>query len=272
MFGFGRSKCRQCGEMLESMGQSGDRRDDLLKSSAISQNTAVSGLCTRCRALASASGQHSAMDSSAPASVPRTLAHTTGQNAEVPVEEKPTGYKPSGSFKTESKKQIDSGSPMSFADVVDDRSFLVWIITTKAGRNVAVVLFLLLVGIIRTCSFDAEQDVSDQPVTTEAMPSSYRPPEVATASPVGNPGEWVTTNDYPSRALSEERQGTSGFNLVVNAKGRPEICTIISSSNHADLDKATCDTLMKRARFDSDAGSHELRNYRNNVRWQIPTE
>jgi TonB family protein len=277
MFGFGRQKCRQCGEALESMGQSGDRRDDLLKSSAILQNKAVGGLCARCRAVASASGQHrGAAAASPPVSVPRTIAQSADQNAEAPVGNTPTAYEPGGSFKTETEQQADSSNPIStpisYADTTDGRSLLIWLLTTKTGRNVALVSILLFIGLMRNCSFDDQPEITDQPVTTETSTSSYRPPEAATAIPAGNPGDWVTSGDYPARALAEGREGKAGFNLVVNSKGRPEICTIISSSTHADLDKATCDALMKRARFDSDAGSNALRNYRSNVRWKIPGE
>ena len=40
------------------------------------------------------------------------------------------------------------------------------------------------------------------------------------ASPKGNPGNWATTNDYPTRALREEREGTTGFRVSVGADGQ----------------------------------------------------
>jgi periplasmic protein TonB len=46
------------------------------------------------------------------------------------------------------------------------------------------------------------------PTPTEAPGPRVQP---RAAAPRGNPGSWATTNDYPSRALREERAGTTGF-------------------------------------------------------------
>jgi hypothetical protein len=48
---------------------------------------------------------------------------------------------------------------------------------------------------------------------------------------------------------------------------------VISSSKNADLDKATCDLMLKRARFipaTDAAGKHVAGTFRSSVRWQIP--
>lgn len=93
------------------------------------------------------------------------------------------------------------------------------------------------------------------------------------AIPRGNPGSWATTNDYPSRALREERAGTTGFRVSVGADGRATDCQITSSSGHADLDEATCKNVMRRARFtpakDGD-GQPTTGTYSNRIRWVIP--
>jgi len=95
------------------------------------------------------------------------------------------------------------------------------------------------------------------------------------AVPKGNPGSWATTNDYPSRALREEREGTSGFRVTVGPDGRVTDCQITSSSGHADLDAATCDNVRRRARFnpamDGD-GNPTTGSYSNRVRWVIPKD
>lgn len=95
------------------------------------------------------------------------------------------------------------------------------------------------------------------------------------AVPKGNPGSWATTNDYPSRALREERAGTTGFKVSVGADGRVTDCQITSSSGHADLDEATCANVRRRARFTpatDGEGQPTSGTYSNRVRWVIPTD
>lgn len=106
-----------------------------------------------------------------------------------------------------------------------------------------------------------------------APPPAAPPPAPATpAQPRGNPGSWATTNDYPSRALREERSGTTGFRVTVGADGRVIDCQITSSSGHADLDQATCQNVSRRARFKPamQNGEPVQGSYSNRVRWVIP--
>ena len=90
------------------------------------------------------------------------------------------------------------------------------------------------------------------PIVLAPPPPSAPPPprfQPKGAVPKGNPGSWATTNDYPSRALREEREGTSGFRVTVGPDGKVTDCSITSSSGHADLYAATCDNVRRRARF-----------------------
>jgi TonB family protein len=93
--------------------------------------------------------------------------------------------------------------------------------------------------------------------------------------PRGNPGNWATTNDYPSRALIERREGTVSFELTVSPDGKVAKCDIIQSSGHVDLDQATCSNILRRARFtpatDGSANPTEGK-YSNRVTWRIPGE
>ena len=95
------------------------------------------------------------------------------------------------------------------------------------------------------------------------------------AQPKGRPGDWVTTNDYPSRALREEREGTTGFRLSVGPDGRVTNCEITSSSGSPDLDAATCDNLRRRARFTpamDGEGQPTSGSYSSRTRWVIPKD
>ncbi len=95
------------------------------------------------------------------------------------------------------------------------------------------------------------------------------------AAPKGNPGNWATTNDYPSRALREEREGTTGFRVSIGTDGKVTDCQITRSSGSPDLDEATCANIRRRARFTpatDGEGNPTTGSYGSSVRWVIPKE
>lgn len=113
------------------------------------------------------------------------------------------------------------------------------------------------------------------PTPVAAPPPPPPPPKQAAkpASPRGNPGTWVTPDDYPSRALREEREGTTGFKLAIGANGKVVDCQITSSSGSPDLDAEACKNLMRRARFrpaEDTEGNAMASSYSSRVVWQIP--
>lgn len=91
--------------------------------------------------------------------------------------------------------------------------------------------------------------------------------------PKGNPASWVTSDDYPTDALIKEKSGTVAFKLVVTKWGSVADCQITSSSGSTDLDEATCEKVVVRAKFypatDKDAKSI-AGTYSNRVRWIVP--
>jgi|SRR6478736_5685446 len=93
------------------------------------------------------------------------------------------------------------------------------------------------------------------------------------ATPKGNPGSWATTDDYPSRALREEREGVTRFTVTVTPDGRVANCSVTGSSGSPDLDDAACRSITRRARFTpatDGEGNPTTGSYSNSVRWQIP--
>ena len=102
-----------------------------------------------------------------------------------------------------------------------------------------------------------------------APPAPPPPPPPKPATPRNNPGTWATPNDYPSRALREDREGTTGFRVTIDDNGRVASCSIVSSSGHADLDEATCKLVTRRARFRKPSDGYGS-VYSNRVRWVIP--
>ncbi len=115
------------------------------------------------------------------------------------------------------------------------------------------------------------------PIFVPPPPAAPPPPRFTPkgAVPKGNPGSWATTNDYPSRALREEREGTTGFRVTVGPDGKVTDCTVTSSSGHSDLDEAACANIRRRARFApamDGNGNPTTGSYSNRVRWVIPKD
>jgi protein TonB len=112
-------------------------------------------------------------------------------------------------------------------------------------------------------------------VPPPAAPAPPPPPRVQPKDPEprGNPANWATQNDYPRRALREERQGTTRFRVTVNTEGRVSDCQVTGSSGHPDLDEATCQNITRRARFrpaTDGNGDPTTGSYSNSIRWVIP--
>lgn len=105
---------------------------------------------------------------------------------------------------------------------------------------------------------------------SSATASSFDPVAV---KPRNDPGAWVTTNDYRSSWINRELTGTAGFKVEVGANGRAVSCLITRSSGHDVLDKATCDLISKRARFEparNSKGDKVAGSYSSSVLWQLP--
>lgn len=115
------------------------------------------------------------------------------------------------------------------------------------------------------------------PVALPAPPAAPPPPRFTpkAAVPKGQPGNWATSNDYPSRALREEREGTTGFRVTIGPDGKVTDCQITRSSGSPDLDEATCSNVRRRARFQpatDGEGQPTTGSYSNSIRWVIPKD
>lgn len=93
--------------------------------------------------------------------------------------------------------------------------------------------------------------------------------------PAGNPGEWITTGDYPDAALQAGKQGSVRFTLQIDASGTPTGCSVVQGSGDASLDEATCRLISQRARFTPATGKNgkpAAGTYTNTVRWELPAQ
>jgi protein TonB len=112
-------------------------------------------------------------------------------------------------------------------------------------------------------------------IVPPAAPPAPPPPRFTPkgAQPRGNPGSWATTDDYPSRALREEKEGVTRFTVQVSPEGRVTSCSVTGSSGTPELDDAACRAITRRARFNpatNGEGQPVAGTYSNSVRWQIP--
>jgi protein TonB len=55
--------------------------------------------------------------------------------------------------------------------------------------------------------------------------------------------------DYPPEAMKNGSEGDVVADLTISPEGRVSACKVIQSSGHQVLNDATCDLLIKRARF-----------------------
>lgn len=113
------------------------------------------------------------------------------------------------------------------------------------------------------------------PVAPAPPPPPPKPSVAEALQARGNPGDWVTTDDYPPSALRNNEAGVTAFKLDVGADGRVTNCSITKSSGFSDLDETACRLLQRRARFKpaKDAqGNGIASSYSSAVRWQIPKD
>lgn len=99
------------------------------------------------------------------------------------------------------------------------------------------------------------------------------PPKLA--KPIGKPGLWVTTKDYPASALRMGHEGVTRFQLSIGTDGRVQGCEVTVSSGHVALDEAACANLRKRARFVAATGPDGAAvpgTYSSAVRWKLPAD
>jgi periplasmic protein TonB len=115
------------------------------------------------------------------------------------------------------------------------------------------------------------------PPIVVAPPAAPPPPRITPKrpSPKGRPGDWANANDYPSRPLRENIEGTTRFRVTVGPDGRVASCEVTGSSGNSELDSTTCSLITRRGRFNpatDGEGQPTSDSWSSQVRWQIPKE
>ena len=107
---------------------------------------------------------------------------------------------------------------------------------------------------------------------TDPVQPIYRPTDPV---PTNGPQGWVSTNDYPRRALTRGWEGDLTYALDVGANGGVQRCRITSSTGYDILDRTTCDVIERRARFEpatDSSGNAVFGTFRGKVSWLIPED
>ena len=93
--------------------------------------------------------------------------------------------------------------------------------------------------------------------------------------PLAPLGTLISAADYPLVAKAQGVTGKVGFRLRVDTSGKPDGCVVSETSGSRDLDDATCDLMLARARFQPARGSDGAPtrgNYSTRVMWMIESE
>ncbi len=101
-------------------------------------------------------------------------------------------------------------------------------------------------------------------VLAQAAPDSFSP-----ATPT-NLGNWLDSDEYPTRAAGLDQSGVTQADIFVGPDGKPQACYVAVSSGVTDLDAQACGAAMKRGRFKpatDDAGNPTNGVYRFRAIW-----
>lgn len=81
--------------------------------------------------------------------------------------------------------------------------------------------------------------------------------------PGSNPGDWVTSRDYPTEMWMMGKRAIVQFRLNVDAAGKPTACHIQQSTRPKAFDDAVCKAIMRNAKFEPalDAGGNPIASY-----------
>lgn len=119
---------------------------------------------------------------------------------------------------------------------------------------------------LRACTTDLVQTWGYDPQIQAQLSKS--------ATPIGNPGTWLTSVDFPKRSLSQGQSGQVDFRLDVDASGQISGCRVLYRTNPDDFSDLTCKLLQKRAKMMPalDVQGHPVKSYYvNRVVWLTPS-
>ena len=144
---------------------------------------------------------------------------------------------------------------------------------SAGGRNVTNISLkgsAAALAVMRSCLDDLRAGGGSNAASSDVT-AGFATLAAVQAKPIGSVSSWIQAGDYP--AGNHGNAGTTRFRLTVGTDGGVEECEITRSSGHANLDKATCRAMKRRARFEAatDANGNKVSgSYENKVTWQGP--
>lgn len=86
---------------------------------------------------------------------------------------------------------------------------------------------------------------------------------IRAASPATNPGTWLNSEDFPTKALDRGQNGYVNFRLIVEADGKVSGCRVLFRTNPDAFADQSCKLMMQRARMNPalDAAGNPVRSY-----------
>ncbi len=110
-------------------------------------------------------------------------------------------------------------------------------------------------------------------IETPGLPPPPAPSQAVQARAKGDRAAWISTDDYPARALRQGEEGSVAISVRIGADGRVEGCAVTASSGFPSLDEATCRLYQRRARFTparDDTGRAVATTISDRILWRIP--
>ncbi|HEX7709369.1 MAG TPA: energy transducer TonB [Sphingomonadaceae bacterium] len=111
------------------------------------------------------------------------------------------------------------------------------------------------------------------PIARPAPPPPPPPSQARGATPKGQSG-WAARiqENYPPRAVREEREGRVGVSVTIGPDGKVSACSVSNSSGSPDLDEAACTGMQRYARFNpalDDAGNPTSGHYSTTIIYKL---
>lgn len=104
-----------------------------------------------------------------------------------------------------------------------------------------------------------------------SVPDALAPPSMSTATPVGDPANWIGPGDYPVGARVRGEEGRVSVTVSVDPQGRATGCQTHQSSGFGSLDAGTCHVMMTNGVWEAAPGEYGVRRWTSPpVRWQLP--
>ena len=112
------------------------------------------------------------------------------------------------------------------------------------------------------------------PPPAPVAPPAPPPPSLARGASTRGERRWAARiqENYPSRALREEIEGTVGVRVTVTPDGRAANCQVTASSGSSILDDAACRGMERYARFNpalNDAGNPTTGSYATRITYRL---